>query len=142
MDHGCPDGGVCENNMCKVCHIDGDCGGSTPRCDTNSGSCVPCLPLNDNCPMGQFCNQVNGSYQCAMGCQKDGDCKPTADGGNQKMGCCNHICVDLNGDNAHCGGCNTDCGNQTCCAGFCSDVAADLVNCGMCGKKCIGGHAS
>jgi len=143
QSHGCPDGGgLCTNGMCSACKTDNDCNGQNPRCDVNSGLCVPCLPTNDNCPQGQFCGAVNGQYQCQMGCQKDLDCPATADGGNQKMACCNHVCVDENRDGANCGMCGTACGNQTCCTGSCVDETSDLANCGMCGKACSGGHAS
>ncbi len=140
--HGCPDGGgACTNGMCAACKTDNDCSGQTPRCDTNSGLCVACLPVNDNCPQGFVCNQVNGTYTCAMGCKTAADC-PAGDGGAQNMACCNQVCVDLNSDGKHCGDCNTDCGNQACCAGFCSDVTSDLANCGGCGRQCTGGNAS
>src|SRR5205823_2212585 len=99
---------------------------------------VACLPLNDNCPQGFFCNP--STKTCAMGCQKDVDCK--SDGGATRPACCDHLCVDENSDNAHCGGCNTSCGQQPCCAGFCSDITNDLANCGMCGHACAGGNAN
>src|SRR5579871_3465562 len=140
--HGCPDGGgICTNGMCVACKQDGDCKDANhPRCDLNSGLCVACLPTNDNCPAGQYCDTQNGN-QCLPGCKTDNECLPTSDGGNQKMACCGHACVDVNSDNGNCGMCGTACGNQTCCAGTCSDTTTDLANCGMCGKACSGGHA-
>src|SRR4030095_10563258 len=133
MTHGCPDG-MCVNGMCKKCSGDNDCGGATPRCDVPSGKCVECLPTNDNCPQGSFCNP--STFTCAMGCARDADC--AADGGAKA--CCNHLCVDTLSDKANCGACGTDCGNQACCAGFCSDTTNDIANCGMCGKACSGGN--
>src|SRR5579871_4661013 len=138
QSHGCPDGGgLCTNGMCSACKTDNDCNGQNPRCDVNSGLCVPCLPTNDNCPQGEFCGSVNGQYQCQMGCQKDGDCMT-----GKTPACCNHVCVDENMDNANCGTCGTACGNLTCCGAACADTTTDLANCGTCGKACSGGHAS
>jgi hypothetical protein len=64
--HGCPDGGgACTAGQCNPCLNDGSCGGSTPRCDPQSGFCVPCLPTNDNCPSGHFCEFIAGAYMCS-----------------------------------------------------------------------------
>jgi hypothetical protein len=139
--HGCPDGGgICTNNQCMVCTKDADCGGGTPRCDTNSGSCAECLPTNDNCPMGKFCGQVNMVYTCQTGCQTVADC-PKPDGGGAEA-CCNHVCVDTDLDGKNCGMCGNDCGNESCCGGKCSNVAMDLNNCGLCGNACAGKNAT
>jgi hypothetical protein len=141
--HGCPDGGgMCNtgNKMCMVCMKDADCSGNTPRCDTNSGNCVECLPTNDNCSMGKFCGQVNGVYTCQTGCQTAADCpKPDAGGA---IDCCNHICVDTDSDGKNCGKCSNDCGNESCCTGKCSDLTMDLNNCGLCGNACAGKNAT
>jgi Cys-rich repeat protein len=142
MAHGCGDAGLCDpNGMCKVCTQDADCamdpGG--PRCDTNSGRCVPCLPQNDNCSGGQFCKLVNGAYTCVNGCKVDKDC--ATDGGPPQV-CCQNTCVDLTGDGANCGACGKACKQgESCCASACTDVTGDLANCGACGKACTGGHA-
>jgi hypothetical protein len=142
MAHGCGDGGVCDpNGMCKVCKGDPDCAMDTngPRCDVNSGRCVPCLPQNDNCTNGQFCKLVNGNYACVNGCKADKDC--ATDGGPPQV-CCQNTCVDLASDGANCGACGKACKQgESCCASACTDVTGDLANCGACGKACTGGHA-
>ncbi len=142
--HGCPDGGgLCDpqSKQCKACSSDKDCGGQTPRCDGNSGLCVPCLPANDNCPEGDYCTQMNGMWHCATGCKDDADC-PGSDGGATKPLCCNHLCTDGYVDNASCGTCGNACGQgNTCCEGSCADVTKDLANCGGCGRACTGAHA-
>jgi hypothetical protein len=140
--HGCPDGGgMCDvtSKMCKVCMKDADCGGGTPRCDTSTGNCVECLPMNDNCPMGKFCGQVNSVYTCQTGCQTVADC-PKLDGGGMQD-CCNHVCVDTDVDGQNCGMCANDCGKESCCGGKCSDVTMDVGNCGLCGNACTGKNA-
>jgi Stigma-specific protein, Stig1 len=135
MAHGCGDAGACDpNGMCQVCTKDGDCQGNTPRCDTDSGRCVACLPLNDNCTNGLFCKKVNSDYTCVMGCKADNECM---NGGK----CCNNVCVDLQSDGMNCGACGKSCNGQGCCAGSCTDTMGDIANCGACGKACTGGHA-
>ncbi len=143
---GCPDGGgACDPNtkMCVRCASDGDCKTQMdPRCDTGSGTCVPCLPTNDNCPQGFFCEQTNGAFSCKQGCEKDQDCVANSDGGMQRLACCNHVCTDAFVDGKNCGGCGTDCGKESCCLGICSDTTSDLGNCGACGNACFGQNAS
>ncbi|MSP61393.1 MAG: hypothetical protein EXR72_13810 [Myxococcales bacterium] len=151
--HGCGDAGACELDagLCKTCSGDGECAGDTPRCDGTSGRCVPCLPMNDNCPVGSFCGKVNAAFLCQMGCKVDNDCPGAPDGGMgdsdggapviAKLACCDHVCTDVNSDGKNCGKCGAACGNLTCCTGACADTAKDLANCGACGRACKGGNA-
>jgi hypothetical protein len=143
MSHGCPDGGgLCVKGMCSACKSDADCSGATPRCDTNSGLCVECLPTNDNCGDGKYCGIVNGAYKCQTGCGDVSMC-PKADGGSGVPACCNHLCVDEGNDNANCGACGNTCGAmKTCCSATCSDLTKDTNNCGQCGNACAGKNAA
>jgi hypothetical protein len=68
------------------------------------------------------------------------------------------LCVDLQNDASHCGGCGTLCAlGQVCvggacaamcpqgltpCGGSCADVASDSLNCGACGRACTAGACS
>ncbi len=66
---------------------------------------------------------------------------------------CGDACVDLMGDSAHCGVCETSCGDSlTCQSGSCACAAgtslcgascvkleADTANCGACGNACANG---
>ncbi len=73
----CGDAGVCDpdTNTCAQCLMDSDCTDpATPRCDTNQRKCFPCLPTNDNCGHGSYCEQNGGSWACASGCKDDTDC--------------------------------------------------------------------
>lgn len=54
---------------------------------------------------------------------------------------CTGVCVDIQVDNAHCGGCNRPCSGVpdlqfTCCGGACVGLKQDPNNCGVCGRKC------
>jgi hypothetical protein len=145
------------------CTSDVGCGGATPRCDLNSGKCVPCLPVKDNCPLGMRCIPQNGNYLCTSSCVTDKDC-PRTDGG-APASCCNGACVDSSSDIANCGRCGMSCplvahGQPGCAAGMCGlascnqgfadcngtaadgcevDTTTDAKNCGGCGKPCAAG---
>src|SRR5262245_11196162 len=71
------------------CTLDSQCGNVTPRCDKNSGTCVPCLPDHDNCMPGTHCAVQNGSYACGAACRTGADC-PKNDAG-ASLACCNGI---------------------------------------------------
>ncbi len=137
--HGCGDGGVCEVDAgtCFTCQADNDCvDPANPRCDVPSGRCVACLPQNDNCPLGRFCVQVNGAWQCSLGCKTDDECKG-ADGGAPSSACCNNVCADTAGDSANCGACGKACMNgESCCSSACKDLTSDVANCGACASAC------
>src|SRR6185295_10575942 len=72
---GAGDGGDCSSNPAGcVCTTDSQCSGLTPRCDKNSGKCVPCLPANDNCARGSRCVATNDTFSCSASCQSSADC--------------------------------------------------------------------
>ncbi len=137
--HGCAadGGGFCalDGGTCVACTNDASCSGATPRCDTNSGLCVACVPMNDNCPIGKYCSTTGGQFKCVDGCKADGTTCAT-DGGNFK--CCNHACVNIDSDAQNCGTTCSKCTGQfnTCCLGSCVDVKSDISNCSQCGAKC------
>src|SRR5439155_10826953 len=102
------------------CSDDVSCEAATPRCDKNSGRCVPCLPFNDNCAPGTRCLVSRGGYVCTGVCSKDADC-PRSDAGDVAQ-CCSGACLDVAGDPSNCGACGKRCdppahGIATCAAG-------------------------
>jgi hypothetical protein len=131
--------------VCRGCLTDGDCGGATPRCDPGSERCVACLPTNDNCQAGQYCQVQNGVSSCVPGCKGDSDCGST-DGGSGgdggvapgQMACCNHQCADVSQDATNCGACGKQCSGSagSCCIGRCVDLSTDVDNCTACGNGC------
>ena len=149
---GCgADAGSCDVDMgvCRGCSGDSECPMATPRCDSATGSCQPCLPAKDNCPSGQYCTAATTGhgYQCAMGCKIDGDCA-SADGGAGTVYCCNHQCSDVSSDANNCGACGKPCnpdggaGTLACCSAKCTDPSTDLNNCGGCNLACAPKNAT
>jgi hypothetical protein len=150
----------------KGCKSDTQCTSkSDPRCDVATGQCVACLPTNDNCPSGMFCNQFSdGTYECVSGCKVVGDCPPIP---GADLACCAMVCVDTMTNAGDCGGCNACSSNHmltiTCGAGACNgncdmgyadcdndkqkdgcetDIDTDTSNCGGCGKACSANHVA
>jgi len=147
------------------CTADTDCSGTTPRCDTKGGSCVPCLPQKDNCPSGQRCVASGASYACTSTCTTSADCATDA---GAARACCSGMCADLTADVANCGACGTVCdpkvgAEAACTAGKCvlgachppmlncnNDPADgcevnksnDPLNCGICANACPTGANS
>lgn len=144
--HGCGDAGQCEadGGQCHSCASDKDCAGpDSPRCELATGRCVACQPTNDNCLVGKYCTQTNGTWACAQGCAKDEDCKANApDGGAGTAACCNHVCADTSQDGANCGACGKSCNGMSCCGSACTDPNADVKNCGGCGAVCQTANAA
>jgi len=118
---------------------------ANPRCDIATGACVPCLPTNDNCPKGTFCNATGMSYTCATGCSTAADCAGVDAGGLGTVGdagrdagapaiaCCNAACVDISADPSNCGGCGMACSS--------SNVATVTCGAGVCNGTCAAGYA-
>ena len=51
-----PDLSMPADLLAPPCLVDGDCHDTMrPRCDVAGQRCVPCLPVNDNCPIGSIC---------------------------------------------------------------------------------------
>jgi len=127
------------------------CSGDTPVCDSDSQTCVGCLPGDDTCGSGSYCDPATNS--CANGCSADTDCAtplvcdPTT-----------HACVSCTSDTqcdagAVCsptGQCVSGCTDSqpcsnglACCDGACTDLTNDPLACGMCGVPCDNlAHAS
>jgi hypothetical protein len=134
---------------------DGGEGGATqcPGCSSGfcleDGTCVDCLPSNDQCEAGQYCT---AEYVCEPGCKPDGsscasgicneehncenciadaECLPTL---VCSAGRCSARCTgDAQGQSAACG-------DLLCCDEHCTDVLTDSQNCGGCGMDCAGGQ--
>jgi hypothetical protein len=132
---------------------DGAKGGEGPSCPgcasgfcLDDGTCVDCLPSDDQCPEGQYCSEAN---ECAPGCKRDG--------GGCASGVCleDHSCQQCISD-AECSG-DEVCGNGqcapactaqqegqsagcavglTCCSLHCTQVETDSKHCGVCGETC------
>ena len=129
------------------CESDADCAGDPAgeHCDPGSGTCVECLPANDDCPSGQYCNAE--TYSCEVGCTDDADCGadlvcdlPT----NACVGClvdtdCPVGSVCDEPTNICYTGCSEtqDCQEGfTCCGTSCFDVTDDAQHCGDCDTDC------
>ncbi|MBI5516739.1 MAG: hypothetical protein HY909_23345 [Deltaproteobacteria bacterium] len=149
MDGGdAPDVGMDGPEGTSGCARDEDCQASLagPLCDLALGRCVACIPSQDRCPPGQFCDPAGRT--CLSGCTSDADCG--AKGSVTRCDPSTHRCVGCTTDD-HCApgtlcrggqclpGC-TDahgCGvGRTCCAGGCVDTSASVMHCGGCGMLC------
>ena len=148
------------------CTSDSSCSGATPRCDKNTGRCVPCLPTNDNCGPSKRCVAENDTYVCAESCKSAADC-PHADGGPSPE-CCDSKCIDTGADKMNCGACGMACpavanGAAACRAGKCglgacnagytdcnnspadgceTATGTDVRNCGGCGNACVAANGT
>lgn len=115
----------------------------------DDGTCVECVPKDDDCPQGQYCSDDNtcvpgckDGKSCASGvCQDDHNCKSCindrecADGFLCSAGECAAACSpDHEGESTGCGD------GLTCCAARCSDLTTDSSNCGACGNSCDNGQ--
>ncbi len=116
------------------------------------GRCVACLPADDRCPTGQYCDPA--TFACSLGCRADSACAPATlpDGGTSPARCdlTRHVCLDCNTDDdcavrsvCRMGQCQPGCNErrgcatgEVCCEGSCVDVQADIGNCGSCSRRC------
>ena len=129
------------------CVSDADCAGDPGGsvCDTKTGDCVGCLPSNDMCPAGEFCDPATKT--CEPGCTDATDCA------NPATPHCNasaNTCVECLQDNECMPGnvcvvntCIPGCSLQqpcqigfTCCGSSCYDLSTDPNNCGTCLGAC------
>ncbi|MBL8605445.1 MAG: hypothetical protein JNK72_26170 [Myxococcales bacterium] len=133
------------------CTRDAECANATPVCDTASGRCVGCLPGNDRCAAGQYCDAE--TLRCAAGCRDDEGCRGAGgDGGLGALRCDTraHQCVACVRDE-HCAlgqrcmgnqcvaGCESDarCGEgRRCCNGGCVNPQDNTDHCGACAQAC------
>jgi len=133
------------------CAADADCAGNPAGnfCDTGTGKCVGCLPSNDQCATGQYCDPA--THACSAGCKDAAACAGDPSG----FTLCDpatHKCVACLAD-ADCPagqtcldpaqicipGCSPthDCAaGFTCCGTTCHDLSTDLNHCGDCSKAC------
>jgi len=117
----------------------------------DDGTCVDCLPTDDQCARGKYCD--GESYTCVSGCK--------ADGSTCASGVCNddHSCQSCINDRECAAGlvcsngeCSPACTDEqegttdgcsaglTCCSMHCSDFSTDSRNCGGCGNTCASGQ--
>jgi hypothetical protein len=134
-----------------VCASDADCASSTKGglCDVASGECVKCLPTNDPCGDGLYCDP--NTHTCATGCKANADCAGNP-GGAVLCEPATHKCVNCVSDNdcpagqlcdatgnVCIPGCSPthDCPTgQTCCGSSCHDLQTDFKHCGDCNTEC------
>ncbi|KAI4388195.1 hypothetical protein MLD38_000548 [Melastoma candidum] len=56
---------------------------------------------------------------------------------HHKYRCCKKKCIDMSGDNNHCGHCNKRCVyGKTCCRGKCVWLISNRKHCGSCTNRC------
>lgn len=119
----------CSSGTCQVasCNANfGNCDGQADTgCEANlDSSNQHCGNCNFACPYNQTC----AAGRCM--CSTDANC---ASG----QTCCGGSCVDLDDDEANCGGCGIVCAaGQTCCSRTCRNLSTDFDNCGSCGNRC------
>jgi Cys-rich repeat protein len=132
------------------CSSDSDCQAPTARCDTQNGKCVACLPSDDTCPAGQYCNAFDA---CVLGCKTDAECN-AFDGGSGVLVCdpSSHVCKGCQADSDCAAGTICDTGTTickpgcsathgcaaqyTCCVPSCVVLFADVNHCGSCDNAC------
>ena len=147
----------------------GQCAGTTPECDLNTGTCVACLPPTTGCDLGYVCTAVGGPYMCVAGCTNSTDC-PAAGNGDAQT-CCGTdpgACLDLLNDASNCGTCGHVCpttnSTSVCTNGACEvtctsteftncdgtiatngcnvDLYSNVDNCLSCGNACPTGNGA
>lgn len=137
----------------RACTRDDDCvfALAGPVCDLATGRCVACVPGNDRCPTGQYCDAT--THSCRVGCRDDMACVgATGDGGVATQRCDPNTrrCVQCtNHDDCPLGNLCTDHGcvpgcstaracpvGRSCCAGACVDLTNSASHCGACGAPC------
>lgn len=141
---GATSGGGRGGGTSGACALDCSTNQAAPVCDPASGQCVACLPGNDTCIDGQYCDST--SKTCAVGCTADTDCiaplvcNTTT---HQCAGCATDSqCAagSICGPTGECAqGCSASQPCQAgaeCCAGACADVKSDPLHCGGCNKPC------
>jgi len=117
-----------------------------PICDANTLTCVACLPSNDVCGTGKYCNPSTNT--CDGGCKDDSDC-----GSPLICDTTLHQCVTCL-DDSQCdagsvcsptGECQAGCsptqpcqGGLTCCGTSCVDLETDVDHCNACDTPCGG----
>jgi hypothetical protein len=98
-------------------------------CDLSSGTCYR-LPLPDGsaCDDGKSCSTGDAcrSGECKANSYSACPCTQTGDAACAAgLTCCGTVCVSLEGDPGHCGGCGTVCQpDQTCTQGSCNVAPA------------------
>ena len=128
----------------SACAVDCSTNMAAPVCDPASGQCVQCLPENDPCADGHYCDST--SKACAVGCTDDKDCiaplvcNTTT---HQCAGCATDTQCAPGSICSPTGECAPGCSasqpcqaGASCCSGACSDVKADPLHCGGCDKSC------
>jgi hypothetical protein len=96
------------------CRSDEDCERPTAVCDTGSGDCVVCLPGDDTCGPGTYCDP--DLLDCMPGCDDDTDCD------DQVCDTATQSCVDCVED-------------RDCPAGVCDETSNACVTLGY---DCLG----
>jgi len=111
-------------------------------CDTMTGDCVECLPSEDPCAQGQYCEV---SYTCTVGCNEQSDCM-----GDTACDLSSHTCMGCDIDTECAPGticintiCVPGCSNfqpcqvgYSCCGQTCYNFENDVDHCGGCNNQC------
>lgn len=115
----------------------------------DDGTCVDCLPSNDQCPAGQYCTDAN---VCAGGCKDDSSCASGSCGADHSCERCINDGECQGDDVCSSGTCGPACGaaeegersscesGLLCCSEHCEDVRVASNHCGACGAACADGQ--
>jgi hypothetical protein len=147
----CTGGAYCNSGQCTcVDSMDQYCNGECVS-ESDPNNCASC---GNVCPLGErACSPTTPP--------PEGPCRPCETFGLSE---CDGECVDISGDNLHCGACGNACaGGESCVEGECIsgncslscapgnvccndsgveqcvDPQTDVANCGACGNACPGG---
>jgi hypothetical protein len=139
----------CRGDACP-CAKDVECTEADRGRCSPAGVCVECLPANDNCRPGSYCNAAS---QCTLGCKQEADCQispaaPHCDTARHQCVACRTVAdctgADQCSPSGECvEGCDLAqgklCSNgKECCSGLCLDLSRDPLNCGACATACSG----
>ncbi|HMR06467.1 MAG TPA: hypothetical protein PKA88_11835, partial [Polyangiaceae bacterium] len=147
---GTQDGGSGTGGGPSGCKSKSDCAASTstPVCDPSSSKCVECLPTDDVCPAGLYCEGTS----CSIGCKNNADC------GTLTCDPTKHVCTGCSADPECPTGTVCDIPTQTCiakcatkadcpvsfdcCNEKCENIATNLSHCGACATACAPAHGT
>ncbi len=130
----------CIKSVCdgagNVISVSDDDDTPVPTGDCYTTYCNESSPVSDPKAAGELCSGgvCDGTGLC-IECLDETSC-----GGGQS--CCGGYCVDTDGNNDHCGTCDSPCSiDEICCNGNCANPNTSIEYCGNCTTSCSGSEA-